>query len=218
MPAAMPIAIDLPPPDVLRHHWAVAAAVYAVGFEDAKVGADGHRWVYGDGGGSWVVLTRLDGDRAVLVGNDRTYSETYFRFGAQNGLGEVDLLAGLPAWAASGIPSDLVGPVGFVYAYTDGCWWRASYDAADGFARLAPPMLGDNQLLGFVVSYVADSYAWEYADEDDDTDYAKVDSKALAAAVAAGPDLTRDQLRALVPFPALDLDRGIAAAAAFRTP
>ncbi|KAB1654090.1 hypothetical protein F8O01_14350 [Pseudoclavibacter chungangensis] len=206
----MLLPVDLPSLDAMRHRWAITAAVYALDSSDTdiRVKADGPLWLYDDHGGSWATLIPLASGEAVLAGNDRDHST----------LVELsELLEGMPDWVGDALRGHGPAGFGFVYAHVDGGWWRAPYGTNDGFTRLRLPAAGDAELAEYIAGYVGDGFSADYADEDDLTDYRDVDPTALAAAVEAGPGVTREQLLALVRFPELDLGRGLAAAARFGT-
>ncbi|MGO2659706.1 hypothetical protein [Mycetocola reblochoni] len=206
----MLLPVDLPSLDSIRHRWAITAAVYALDSLDIdnRVRAEGPLWLYDDHGGSWATLIRVPSGDAVLVGNDRDHSTPV----------ELPvLLEGMPGWVGDALRAQGLSQLGFVYAHIDGRWWLAPYSTEDGFSRLRVPAVGDAELSDYISDHVGIGFADEYADEDDTTDYGAVDPAALAAAVEAGPGVTREQLLALVRFPQLDLDRGVAAAARFGT-
>lgn len=206
----MLLPVDLPSLDAMRHRWAITAAVYALDSPDTdiRVKADGPLWLYDDHGGSWATLIRVSSGDAVLAGNDRDHSTLVERS---------ELLEGMPDWVGDALRSHGTAGIGFVYAHIDGGWWRAPYGTDDGFIRLRLPAAGDAELTDYIADYVGTGFADEYAADDDTTDYGAVDQTALAAAVEAGPGVTREQLLALVRFPELDLGRGLDAAARFGT-
>src|SRR5690349_11416021 len=93
------VTIDLPSPDEMRGRWAAFAAVCAARGWSDSCRADGGTWHYDDGGGNYADLVHLDGGRAVLLGNDHEYSDTYFAKAAEYfGEEETDLLADAPSW------------------------------------------------------------------------------------------------------------------------
>lgn len=200
--------VDLPSLKSIRNRWAVAAAVYALNCSDSdiRVRSEGSTWHYDDHGGNWATLTRLEGDNAVFVGNAQEHSTE---------VPDSLLVEGLPDWAKAGLPDSPYPGIRFLYAYMEYRWWRSPYDTEDEFSHLRCPGVGDMELKSYISDHVGNGFAEELADEDDETDYYHVDAKALNAAIESGPSLTRDQLLALVRFPQMDLDRGIAAAAAF---
>ncbi|MCG7634536.1 hypothetical protein MHN80_19670 [Gordonia McavH-238-E] len=147
--------VDLPAPAEMRSRWAAYAALLAVRGERWAQGAhatpDG--WHYDDGGGNWVDVVLVGADRAVLVGHDHEYSETYFREGATYfGESETDLLGGAPPWWEPAIASHLERQrtdgmwIGFVYGF-DGRWTRSGYDLADGFTSVGLPFTDDQKTV-----------------------------------------------------------------------
>jgi hypothetical protein len=83
----------------MHGRWAAFAAVCAArGWADA-CHITGSMWHFDDGGGNLVDLHHVGDGRAVLVGHDHEYSETY-HVAAEESFGEeeTDLLAGTPQW------------------------------------------------------------------------------------------------------------------------
>lgn len=155
-----PCAVELPDPVGMRGRWAALAAVRAARGWEKRCYARGSLWHYDNGGGSWVQLHHLDRGRAVLIGHDRDYSETYFGSAAEYfDEPETDLLAGAPPWW--GPPArEAMGAgswVGFVYGYADGRWLRADYDEPDGFTSVGLPALSDEDTRADVLAHVADA-------------------------------------------------------------
>ncbi|MFE0750404.1 hypothetical protein [Gordonia sp. NPDC058843] len=151
--------VDLPSPAEMRPRWAAYAAVLAVRGERWAQGAqatpDG--WHFDDGGGNWADVVLLGADRAVLVGHDHEYSETYFREGAAYfGEPETDLLDGAPEWWEPAIAPYLQRQrtdgmwIGFVYGF-DGRWSRSAYDLADGFTSVGLPFTDDEKTVDALV-------------------------------------------------------------------
>ncbi|OZF54866.1 hypothetical protein CH293_09920 [Rhodococcus sp. 14-2470-1b] len=231
---------DLPGPEAMRGRWALCAALTAAqGWPDhchARPGssaAPGATWHYDDGGGNWAALRiaapRIAGlriadasasvsseiSRAVLVGYDHEYSETYFGAAAEYfGEPETDLLRGLPAWTGD-VVADYIADIqrsgmwlGFVYVFDKGRWSRAAYSAPDGFAMLnLPPVSAQattEHLAEFLNGIAGDQGV-----------AAGVDATAVAAAVAAGPAVTSEQLRAMFGARQVDIEAGVAAARLF---
>ncbi|WP_433505217.1 hypothetical protein ACQP04_01065 [Pseudonocardia halophobica] len=134
------VALDLSTPAEMRGRWAAFAAICATRGWAGSCFAEPGRWHYDDGGGNWADL-RLLGDRAVLIGNDHEYSDTYFRAAAEYfGEPETDLLAGAPDWWAP--PAEAAAAagewVGLVYGF-DGGWSRAPTRSPTGSAASGCP-------------------------------------------------------------------------------
>ena len=129
------IRLALPTPAALRGGWAALAAVCAAQGWTGDVYATPDAWFYHDGGGNWVILRFLGQGRAVLLGNDHEYSQTYFGAAATYfGEEETDLLKDAPAWWREALdPSPLGEWIGFVYGWDGTAWHRADYTAPDGF-------------------------------------------------------------------------------------
>lgn len=193
------VEVDLPSPDALRNRWAACAAVMAALGHGDLCHVEGRRWHYDDAGGNWCELFVLDGGRAVLQGNDHEYSETYFRKAAEYfGEEETDLLAGAPSWWGEQLPPDVEGEwVGFIYGYEGGVWRRADYDLDDGFTGVGLPAVSDDSLVDLTTQFAKGAAP-----------------QAVLALAAAGPELTEEQLAAVVSEG--DLAAGVAAARAFR--
>ncbi|WP_238421992.1 hypothetical protein [Gordonia sp. 'Campus'] len=140
--------VDCPSPGEMRPRWAAYAAILAARGSRWSDGcwATPDVWHYDDGGGNWADLVFADASRAVLVGHDHEYSETYYREGAAYfGEPETDLLAGSPPWWGTTIAGHLGRQrtdgmwIGFVYGFDDGGWRRADYAVDDGFVSLNLP-------------------------------------------------------------------------------
>jgi len=176
------VPVDLPSPLEMRPRWAAHSAVLAaLGYGDSS-NADSGRWYYDDGGGNWVELHRLDGDRAVLLGHDHEYSETYYNLSAEYfGEEETDLLDGAPDWWGAPVRAT-EGPgrwIGFVYGYADGKWQRVEYDLPDGFTSVAPPVVSQERCHELIAAFTEES-------------------PAIDVLIAAGGDVTEEQVAAVV--------------------
>jgi hypothetical protein len=194
------MTLDLPAPDRMRGQWAAVAAVCAATGSPDMAYADGARWHYDDAGGNWGDLVHLGPGRAVLLGNDHEYSETYFRDAATYfGEEETDLLAGAPAWWEAPVVEAMAREewVGFVYGY-DGTWVRADYDLPDGFGSLGHPGVNRADCLELVAQFAGDP-----------------DPASVVALVGAGSEVSPELLGSVVGS-AGDVDAGVAAARRFR--
>ncbi|WP_181783428.1 proteophosphoglycan 5, partial [Pseudonocardia pini] len=162
------ITLDLPTPAEMRGRWAAFAAVCAARGWGDGCRADGPRWHYDDGGGNWADLHLFPGERAVLLGNDHEYSETYFRGAAEYfGEPETDLLAGAPDWWAPPAEAAMAAGewVGFVYGF-DGGWQRAEYAIPDGFASVGLPAVSDEACRDLALAFVEKAPGLEGRDPD----------------------------------------------------
>ncbi|MCS7483296.1 proteophosphoglycan 5 [Umezawaea endophytica] len=179
------VPVDLPSPLEMRARWAAHSAVMAaLGYGDSA-NADRGPWYYDDGGGNWAELHRLDGDRAVLLGHDHEYSDTYYNLAAEYfGEDETDLLAGAPDWWGEPVrATEEPGRwIGFVYGYADGEWQRVPYDLHDGFTSVNPPLVSDERCRELIAAFTKRS-------EDD---------AAIGALIAADGAVTEEQVAAVV--------------------
>jgi hypothetical protein len=197
--------VDIPGPDELRPRWAAFAAVCAARGWRTMAWARPDRWHYDDAGGNWVELIWLT-DGEVLIGNDHEYSETYFREAAEYfEEDETDLLAEAPDWWEQALegrePEDWVG---FVYGRVDGAWWRADYEADDGFASVGLPASSDERTREMIAEFSSDAPGLGGR---------APDAAAVDVLMVAGPEVTEEQLAAVVP--GWDVGAGVAAARAF---
>ena len=192
------VPVDLPSPREMRGRWAAFSAVMAaLGYGDSS-NADRGPWYYDDGGGNWAELHRLDGDRAVLLGHDHEYSETYYHLAAEYfGEEDTDLLAGAPDWWGEPVrATEEPGRwIGFVYGYEDGKWQRVEYDLADGFESVDPPLVSDHRCHELIAAFTSES-------------------PAIDVLVAAGAEVTEEQVAAVV-GPSKDAAAGVVAARKF---
>jgi hypothetical protein len=205
------VPVDLPPPVAMRDRWAAFAAVAAaVGSGDVCHAGPGARWHYDDSGGAWADLVHVGRGRAVLVGWERG-GDTYFRGAAEYfERPATDLLAGAPDWWAEPV-ADAEAPfhwVGFVYGFDGERWWRAAYDADDGFARLGLPAVDEESCRDACAEFCDGRLAESESGNDG------YDGAALDAVLAAGVGVTEAQLRALLGADG-DPAAGAAAARAF---
>lgn len=196
--------LDLPEPARMRGRWAALAAVLAARGWGRHCCATGPVWHYDDGGGNWVQLHHVDRDRAVLVGHDHEYSETYFGTAADYfDEPQTDLLAGAPPWwgqpAGTAMAAGLW--VGFVYGFADGGWQRADYDVEDGFAAVALPALDDESSRDHIITTAADSPGLT----------GKPDRAAVDALLAADAHITHAHLAAVIGSAGWSVPAGVAA-------
>jgi hypothetical protein len=204
------VTLDLPTPLRMRGRWAAFAAVCAArGWSDSCHARDGV-WHFDDGGGNFAELVHVGDGRAVLIGNDHEYSDTYFGTAAAYfGEEETDLLAGAPPWWAppARAAMDRGEWVGFVYGFDGHRWERADYAKHDGFTEVALPALDDERCAERIEQFTADAPGRPDP----------VDRAAIEALMAADGALTPDLLAAVVGTGGWDVAAGVAAAAAFRS-
>ena len=204
------VTVDLDPPYLLRGRWAAVSAIrtaldYGRSWDCCANGPD---WHYHDGGGNWMQLTLLDGDRAVLFGNDHEYSDTYFREAAEEfGEPETDLLAGTPDWFEEAFERPIAYErwYGFIYGFDDGGWRRAEYVQSDGFTSVGLPA-ASAETAATTISY----------DVSKGDEKAAPSPEAVHTLLSAGADLTEAQLAAVALSDSVDLAAGVAAARRFR--
>ncbi|MGM1059771.1 proteophosphoglycan 5 [Saccharothrix sp. Mg75] len=197
------VEVELPDPTWMRARWAAFAAVRAARGWGDGCRADGAVWHYDDGGGNWAELHRFDGGRALLLGHDHEYSDTYHGRAAEYFQEEeTDLLADAPGWWAGPVDEAQAAGlwVGFAYGFEDGAWRRADYDLDDGFDSLAPPFADDVRCRELITHFTEDHAGPEAVD----------------ALIAADADVTEDLVTAVVGArPGWDPAAGTAAARRF---
>jgi hypothetical protein len=204
----MPLVdIDLPPPSAFRGGWAALAAVLAARGWGGDVYAESEQWLYHDGGGNWACLRYIEADKIVLLGHDHEFSETYYGKAAEYfDEAETDLLGGAPDWWGRKLDPKPFGEwIGFVYGWDGRKWQRAAYDVPDGFEQVG--LLKACGLMGT-------DLLRDYASDAPGLRGAQPGSEALRALVLAGAQLTREQLKAVVP--GWNIEAGVAAARRFQ--
>lgn len=138
------VQLDLPDPMAMRGRWAALAAVQAAAGHGERCRALPQLWHYDDGHGSWADLHHLGEGRAVLLGQDRNESQTFYAEASDFfEEPETDLLAGAPGWWEPPVRRAREGQLflGFVYGYDGSVWQRADYESEDGFEALRLPAL-----------------------------------------------------------------------------
>ncbi|MEJ2852675.1 MULTISPECIES: proteophosphoglycan 5 [unclassified Saccharothrix] len=199
------VELDLPDPLRLRGRWAAFAAVCAARGWGDNCHADGHVWHYDDGGGNWADLHHLGGGRALLLGHDHEYSETYYANAAEYfEEEETDLLAGAPEWWYPPVRAviDEGRWVGFAYGFEDGRWHRAPYDLDDGFDSVNLPALDTRRCHELITDFIQDA--------------PQPNTGAIDALIAADGEVTEAHLAAVVGPTGWDVAAGVAAARRFR--
>jgi hypothetical protein len=203
------VTLDLPQPRRMRGRWAAFAAVCAARGWGDGCNADGPVWHFDDGGGNWADLHHVGAGRAVLIGNDHEYSDTYFDAAAEYFQEpETDLLAGAPAWWAPPARAaiDRGEWVGFVYGYEDGVWRRAEYEVSDGFTSVGLPAVDDEGCRELVIAHVKDAPGLGGR---------APDPRAVDALIAADAEVTEAHVVALIGPTGWDPVAGAAAAREF---
>ena len=201
--------LDLPTPTALRGRWAAFAAICAArGWADSCHAADGV-WHFDDGGGNWADLHHAGDGRAVLIGHDHEYSETYFaEAAAYFGEPETDLLAGAPEWWAP--PARAAcgrgNWVGFVYGFDGATWWRTPYEIEDGFTSVGLVALDDERYREQAAEFVQDAPGLT----------GPPDPAAVDALAAADGDVTPALVRAVIGPHGWDAEAAAGAARRFR--
>ena len=200
------ITLDLPTPMSLRGGWAAMAAVLAARGWSRDIYATANQWLYHDGGGNWACLRFQDRGRAVLIGHDHEYSDTYFGEAAKYfEEEETNLLADAPDWWSLDLnPHPLGEWIGFVYGWEDNQWRRATYDKRDGFEQvglLRACSKNNTELLS------------QFAKDAPGLKGEPPAPNALCSLVAADADVTDIILEAVVP--GWDIAAGVAAARKF---
>lgn len=207
------VTLDLEPLPQWGNRWAAVAAVIAAttGNESGVHAVEGD-WYYDDGGGNWAFLYRFADGRAVLIGSDHEYSQTYFGPAAEYfGEPETDLLAGAPDWWAQAVAEHDPSRgewISWVYGWDGRRWQRAGYALPDGFLQLALPVVTEEAARKSVRESV--EYHGPLPSPGGD--------HAIAQLLAAGAGLSTDQLLALGPAAAAHADLGVAVARAFAEP
>lgn len=201
------VTLELPGPDEMRGRWAAFAAVCAArGWADSCRAVQG-LWHFDDGGGNFAELVWVGEGRAVLLGNDHEYSETYFATAAEYfGEEETDLLAEAPDWWAppARAAMDRGEWVGFVYGFDGSTWRRAAYDIPDGFQQVGLPAVDEARCRERISEFARNAPGRTGPPPED----------AVAALIAADGAVTADLLARVVGT-AWDLPAGVAAARAF---
>ncbi|MEU1126742.1 proteophosphoglycan 5 [Streptomyces sp. NPDC005899] len=203
------VQIDLPDPLSMRGRWAALAAVRAAGGRGDGCRAQGLVWHYDDGDGGWADLHHLGDGRAVLLGQDRDDSHTFYAeasdFYEEK---ETDLLAGAPDWWEPPVRAAREAELflGFVYGFDGSTWRRAAYDADDGFGSVGLPALDDGRAEDVLRAALAEAPGPQGAEPSGD---------AVRALIAADGVVTEELLGAVVPPAGWDVSAGVAAARAF---
>jgi hypothetical protein len=203
------VALDLPTPAHMRGRWAAFAAICAARGRDSMCRADDHVWHFDDSGGNWLELHHLGEGRAVLIGNDHEYSETYYGPAAEEfGEDETDLLAGAPDWWRPVVRQTLDAElcVGFVYGFDADGWKRAEYSVDDGFRSVGLPALTAERTRESIIAFTRNAQGLDGVTARQD---------AVDALIDADADVTEEQVTAVIGKGGWDPTAGAAAARKF---
>ncbi|MCX4588166.1 proteophosphoglycan 5 [Streptomyces sp. NBC_01481] len=203
------VTLDLPTPAQLRGRWAAYAAIRAARGRDRTCWADVPVWHFDDSGGNWAEVHHLGAGRAVLIGYDHEYSETYYGPAAEEfGEDETDVLAGAPDWWRPVVERMLAEKeyVGFVYGFDGDGWKRADYSAEDGFRSVGLPALSLEKTRESIISV---------AREAPGLGGSAPSPAAIEALIAADGDVTEAHVTAVVGAGGWDPAAGAAAARRF---
>lgn len=197
------VDVKLPSPSRLRGGWAAFAAIMAAIEMADDVYAEKDQWFYHDGCNNWACLRMVAPNQYVLVGHDRSHSNTYFRKAAKYFKEpETDLLAGAPSWWGERLDPKPFGLwIGFVYGWNGSKWQRAAYDKEDGFAQvglLKACSISDTTLIRETLSEVMGK---------------RPAAKAIRTLVSADANITAELLESVVPD--MNVKAGVAAARKF---
>jgi hypothetical protein len=203
------VALDLPAPAQLRGRWAAFAAICAARGWGPMCRADGPVWHFDDSGGNWLDLHHLGAGRAVLIGHDHEYSETYYGPAAEEfGEDETDLLAGAPDWWRPVVRQTLDAEqyVGFVYGFDADGWKRAEYSVDDGFRSVGLPALTIERTRESIIAFTRNAPGLDGVTARQD---------AVDALIAADGGVTEEQVTAVIGKGGWDPTAGAAAARKF---
>lgn len=203
-------SIELPDPMSMRGRWAAFAAVCAARGWGDSCRADGTVWHFDDSGGNWADLHHVGDGRAVLIGNDHEYSQTYYAEAAEYfGEDETDLLAGAPDWWAPPVVQARRSEewVGFVYGFDRNGWQRAPYDLEDGFGSVGMPAISLEDTRDSILEYAKDAPGLDGGPP----------RAAVDALIAADGAVNQALVAAVVGSTGWDAAAGVAAARAFLT-
>ncbi|MEU1485597.1 proteophosphoglycan 5 [Streptomyces sp. NPDC005752] len=203
------VQLDLPHPTVMRGRWAALAAVQAAAGHGEQCRALWPLWHYDDGHGSWADLHHLDEGHAVLLGQDRNDSETFYAEASDFfEEPETDLLAGAPDWWEPPVRRVREAQLflGFVYGFDGNIWQRAEYDLEDGFESVRLPALSTERTREAVL---------ETARQTIGRGIPEPSQACVDALIAADAAVDPSQVAAVVDT-GWDADVGAAAACAFR--
>ena len=168
---------------------------------------------YEDGGGSWLHLLLLDGDRAVVTGVDRDFSETV---GTEPSLDEHP---DIPEWVLEFIPREEDGSSlhwwGYLLWWEDGVWWSVDHGPDDGVRTVEILSSSTHRARMDALDDMVGVAGDEHLTEDDPREELEADAAAMRRAVDAGPELTEGMLLDAVLFEELDLAAGVEVAREF---
>jgi len=198
------VTLDLPNPKSLRAGWAAFAAVCAArGWADSAYATE-KQWYYHDGGGNWACLRFQDDHRAVLIGHDHEYSETYFGEAAEYFQEEeTNLLLDAPDWWGLDLDPKPFGEwIGFIYGWDGEKWQRSDYEKTDGFTH-----------VGLLKVCTELDQLFEFSKDAPGLSGQAPNRESLQALVAADTKITAEMLE--LATPGWDINAGVAAAKKF---
>ena len=206
--ALLPVDLDATPEDVasfLAVDAAVRAAVgAAVGVPQPGSTPHGpHALEWDCGDAAWMALLRPGGERALLAGWHHEFSLT--EGSGRDGDAGTDLMGDAPGWWHRGVEHARGHGryLGFLYGWDGVRWWRLDQPTDDGFDPEFFPV------TGYALREIIDALA-------DDTLLDAPDPRSVDALLAAGADLTAEQLTAVLRsadgWPEVDAQAGLRAA------
>lgn len=200
------ITLSIPSPKELRGGWAAMAAICAAQGWENDIYATSDQWFYHDGGGNWVCLRFKEKNKAILIGHDHEYSETYYGEAAKYFKEEqTNILADAPEWWSFDMSPEPFGEwIGFVYGWDGEKWQRASYNKPDGFEDIG--LLNACSVNGFET-------LGEYSIGAPGNNGVAPSNEKLKKLVEADANISPEILESVVP--GWDIDAGIEAAKRF---
>ena len=177
----------------------------------ARSKVERHGMLWQDGGGSWLQVVLLAGDRAVVLGVDRDYSRTVTA-------DAVDLLTGLPDWVADAARTRDDGQgedwLGFVLWWEGGAWWSIEHPVDDGASQIPLLQPFTEAVQSEAVEEAVNVAALDHLREDDPREEQLVDPEAVRRLVATGSAVDERLLLDALIFEELHLAHAVAVARA----
>lgn len=198
--------MDATPEDIVSLLAVDAAVRAAVGLEHHRPTATALHWVGEED--MWMALVRPGDGRALLAGWHHEFSLT--EGSGRGGEAGTDLVCDAPGWWRRGVEHARSHDayLGFLYGWDGSRWWRLDQPVDDGFD---PELFPATPLaLRDIIDGLADDTLLDAPDRD-----------AVDALIAAGAELTAEQLTAVLHapdgWPEVDIEAGVRAARDFRT-
>lgn len=198
------VGISETPATVLGYMAVEAAVRSAVGLPLPVTTSTHPTWE--DGEGSWISMVLPGDGRALLAGFHREESE--IECSGTGSEGGTDLISTAPGWWRRGIEHarSRGDALGFLYGWDGSHWWRAPYDAADGFDPDFFPVTRE-AVATAIEEMAADTLLDDPSEE------------SIAALLAAGSALSEEHLRNALGtadgWPEVNYAAGVATAAAY---